>query len=359
MEGVMIEKLLWIETLLLFLLLIAPTVSYFVYNQKQRHKEILSGISSKNDEAIKIYFEQFHPAFAPHEKDIKRRFDLFYKAYYGSSQFIFPFLLFMTIAAVLIYECQEFFRESIRIPFNILERPEAIFVFSVFGAYLWVVNDHIAKWWNSDLTHKDLYWASFRFALSVPMGYAVTRILGKNADLSLALAFFLGAFPLNSLLAFFRRFGRSKLGMNEEEESTKNELLKLQGIDGAKASYFSAEGITTICQLAYADPIRLTIRTNLGYSYIIDCISQALLMLYTDNKQGYWQELGLRGGFELTNLISSLKSDNPTEIAEAEAIIKSLSIKLAIPEAAVKNILWEVTNDPYMEFIYLSWTGGD
>jgi hypothetical protein len=355
----MIEKLLWIEGVLLLILLISPTLSFLFNNLKQRHMEILSGISSEGDKAIGVYFKQFQPGFAPEQEDIKARFKLFYNAHFGAKQFIFPLVLLVAIAGVLLYECNYFLTQSIKNSFNILEKPEAIFIFSILGAYLWVVYDHIAKWWYSDLSHRDLYWACFRFALSVPIGYAVTRIMGNNADIALAIAFFLGAFPMQTLLSFFRKFGRLKLGMGDVAEIGESELLKLQGIDGSKAERLAAEGITTICQLAYADPIRLTIRTNLGYSYLIDCISQAQLRLYTGNYQETWQKLGLRGGFEVINLKSGMESSDPRDRRDAHVLIGELANSLSLPEASIREIIWEVCNDPYMEFIYLSWTSGE
>ena len=43
---------------------------------------------------------------------------------------------------------------------------------------------------------------------------------------------------------------------------------------------YKDEGITTICGLAYADPIDLTIRTNFDFNYVVDCVSQALMWIY-------------------------------------------------------------------------------
>jgi len=355
----MVEKLLWVEGILLLILLVAPTLSFLLINLKQRHREILSGVSSKENSALKIYFRQFQPGFAPEEHDINRRFDRFYKAHFGAEHFIPPLVLLIAIAGVLSYECNYFLVQAQAKSRNILDEPVAIFIFSVLGAYLWVVYDHITKWWYSNLSHRDLYWACFRFALAVPIGYSVTRVMGENADISLAIAFFLGAFPMNTLLSFFRKIGRTKLVMGEAVEAGPSELLKLQGVDEAKAEVLTAEGITTICQLAYVDPIRLTIRTNLGYSYLIDCISQAQLMLYTGDAQKTWQKIGIRGGFEVINLQSGLESTDAQQQKDAGELITHLAKALEIPEAAVREIIWEVCNDPYMEFIYESWTSGE
>jgi hypothetical protein len=187
------------------------------------------------------------------------------------------------------------------------------------------------------------------------MGYAVTRMLGKGADISLALAFFLGAFPMQTLLSFFRKISIKRLGIEDAIEKAGSEILKLQGIDRIKAECLATEGVTTICQLAYADPIRLTIRTNLGYSFLVDCISQAQLRIYTGDYHEKWQRLGLRGGFEVINLSSGLESEDVTQKDDANMLIAELAESLGVSRSAVREIIWEVCNDPYMEFVYSSW----
>ena len=355
----MIEILLWVEGFLLLLLLILPTLIFLIFNWNQRRQEILSGVLSEKDEALTDYFNWFHLSFHPEENNVHRRFDLYYNALFGRKHFIIPLVLLFVIGGILIFQCNYWIKEAIDQKKNILDKNEAIAIFAILGAYLWVAVDQITKWWYSDLSHKDLYWGCLRFAMAVPIGYSVTRIMGEGADAALAVAFFIGAFPLNTLLAFFRKVGYQKIGVGEATEERKSELQKLEGIDNPKIERLAAEGITTINQLAYADPIRLTIRTNLGYSYLIDCISQALLRLYTGENQKIWSKLGLRGGFEVTNINSALTEGDDEETAEAETIIAELAASLGISIAGVKNIIWEVTNDPYMVFIYKSWTSAE
>ncbi len=345
----------WLLGALLLLLLVAPTAIFLKVNWTRRCQEILSGVTSKKDIALKDYFNWFHQSFEP-GKPPAERFALYYDSLYGRKHFLIPFAMFIVISAVLIFVCDSWFIQAIKYKMNISERPEAVAVFAILGAFLWISVDHINKWWHSELSHRDLFLASLRMIMAVPIAFSLTRILGEGADAALPTAFILGAFPLGALLSMFRKIGRQKLNVADAEERGGSELIKLQGIDAAMAERFAAENLTTICQLAYSDPIRMTIRTNLGFSYIVDLIAQALLMIYSGESYKKWLQLGLRGGFEVTNILDGLENGDPQEVTDSEQIIKELAGSLGISPSAVRNIMWEVANDPYMEFIYASWT---
>ncbi len=153
-----------------------------------------------------------------------------------------------------------------------------------------------------------------------------------------------------------RKLARQKLNLGEgSDNADESQLQVLHGIDARKAERFAEEGITTVSQLAYFDPIRLTIRTNLGYSYIVDCVGQALLWIYTEQDQDKWRKVGLRSAFEIINLWNSFTGADLAERDKAVAVIKWLASQLTTDEMAVRNVIEEVAGDPYSEFIYNTW----
>jgi hypothetical protein len=218
---------------------------------------------------------------------------------------------------------------------------------------MWVLNDQITRWWYADLSPGDLFWASFRFAIAIPLGYAISQFAAES--IGPAIAFLLGAFPTNSLFSILRKLGREKLNLGEGSGNVESELQVLHGIDARKAERFAEEGITTVSQLAYFDPIRLTIRTNLGYSYIVDCVGQALLWIYTEQDEDKWRKVGLRSAFEIINLWNAFTGNIQADRDKAVAIIRLLASQLTTDEMAVRNVIEEVAGDPYSEFIYNTW----
>ncbi len=154
-------------------LLIAPSLSFLVWGWKERYNEILCGINSDQQKAIISYFKQFHPKFGNDKEEQELRFEKYYDTQFGRKHFMLPIVLFFLVAAFLLFECYLWLLSNSG---AILNPPsKAIGVFAVFGAYMWVSYDQITRWWYADLSPGDLYLASFRFAVAIPLGYAVSQ----------------------------------------------------------------------------------------------------------------------------------------------------------------------------------------
>jgi hypothetical protein len=340
----------WIGLVLAVVLLMAPSLSFILWGWKERLFEILSGLESKEQSAIRLYFGLFHPRFES-ISDQGRRFEKYYNKQFGRKFFIFPMILFFLVALFLLLESCQWMQSNRS---SLLNPPsKAVPVFAVLGAYMWTLYDQISRWWYSDLSPGDLYWASFRFATSIPLGYAVSQFAAES--MAPALAFFLGAFPISALFSIMRKLGRQKLNLGEGADNFASQLQELHGIDANMAERFAAERITTISQLAYYDPVKLTIRTNLPYSYIVDCASQALLWIYTEKDLDTWRKAGLRSTFEIINLSNTLNESSQADLKNSESILKLLASQLNINEVAVRNIIEEIARDPYSEFLYKTW----
>jgi hypothetical protein len=156
-------------------------------------------------------------------------------------------------------------------------------------------------------------------------------------------------------MSIARRIATQKLGFADSENREVSELQSLQGIDITKAEQFYAEDVTTILQLAYCDPIRLTIRTGLSYSFIVDCTCQALLWIYTEKDTAILRNSGLRSAYEVLDLGLSL--EDPNEKESAEQVIRESAVALSRPESSLRNVFEQVATDPYTQFLYLSWSG--
>ena len=59
-------------------------------------------------------------------------------------------------------------------------------------------------------------------------------------------------------------------------------------------------GISNVQQLAFTDPLRLLVRTNLDWKVILDLVDQAFLALYVGAKIVELRSLGIRGAVELS-----------------------------------------------------------
>jgi hypothetical protein len=351
-------SLLWTLGLLVVGLLLSPSIAYLYTGWFYRKEEIVAGMSEK---AMLLYFRQFHPHYQVDQGEVTKRFQACYLDQFGRRHFILPLVLLFLISAILMI----WIIVSVSDWVGIAGEPVDIFamksghlpllaVIGLAGAYMYCISEQIQHWTSWDLLPSDLLWMSFRLVIAIPTAYALSSVL--QPALGLPIAFLVGAFPTNTLMTIIRRLAVKRLDFEDMPASGATELQELQGIDLRKAERFAGEALSTVLQLAYADPVKLTIRTNLGYSYIVDCISQALLRLYfSKDEHGKWIRVGLRGAIEVRYVWLRTGAADPNERARNEELLEKIAHELNYEIAILKNVLEQVGDDPYSEFLYESW----
>jgi hypothetical protein len=227
---------------------------------------------------------------------------------------------------------------------------------AIAGAFVWIISDELDRLRRRDFTSTDVYYYIFRILIAVPFAWALTR-LEITLQLGIPIAFLLGAFPTTTLFTAARRIANSQLKLGDDPASGNLELEKLQTVGKGSAERFKDEGISTISQLAYADPVDLTIRTNFDFNYVSDCISQALLWIYFGDQLQNLSIYSLRGSFEAWSLMEKLKGDDPdnakqTLIDVAAALAAN---KVTISTQTLQVTLHQAAYDPYTKFLADIW----
>jgi hypothetical protein len=206
---------------------------------------------------------------------------------------------------------------------------------------------------NRDLTFHDVYGCVFRFLIALPFGFAFGKWVTDN--FGIPLAFVLGTFPTGTLFKIGRRLAVQQFKLGEDAGETSNELEKLQSVSRSSAERFMDEGINTIAELAWSDPIDLTLRTNKELDYVIDCASQALVWVYFEDKTRELYKLSLRTAHEVTSLVYSLASSNVDKKAQADQTVAEAAKILGIETKALENTLMQIEEDPFVRFLVAIW----
>ena len=337
------EYLLGIAAIFLLLLLLLPVGVYLWVGWRERRSEILNTLSEVG--AIESYFTHFHPSFPSEskKKTLEDKFLDYYSRQFGRHHFVMPLLLLSAIAGLsltwgALSVGDWLFRGGLKpgdLPW--------LAVAAIMGAYMYSAYDLIDRWNSGDLGPTDLLWPSFRFVIAVPTAYAISSLF--TASVAPAVAFLLGAFPTNVLMKIIRRLAAKNLDV-DLPESGQSELLKLQGIDVRNAERLASEGITTILQLAYIDPVKIAIRTNLSFSAVIDFASQALLWIYLTDDLPKVAKVGLRGAWEALALYENLRGSRPDEKRVAEALLDKAAKRLEYEKEEMENIWGLIKLDP-------------
>ena len=271
---------------------------------------------------------------------------------YGIRQYLIPLTLLAVISGVgllltriKISSWLGLSEESIPLP--------AIVIASFLGAYAWVLLDQLSRYQRRDFTKHNVYDGVYRFLVAVPIGFSFAALFRQ--ELAVPLAFLLGSFPTQTLMKFSRRLVVERMGLGENEKDGPTELAKLQGIGRENAERFQHVDITTIPQLAWADPIDLTIRTNFEFNFLVDTISQALMWVYFEEESRKLYELSLRGSQEVNWLFRALKSEVQTNREYAERIFQDGAEALNMDCDSFMHTMRAVSEDPYTEFIVSIW----
>jgi hypothetical protein len=229
-------------------------------------------------------------------------------------------------------------------------------VAALAGGLMWIAYDILQRLSTFDLSGQAVYSWIFRLFLCVPLAWAIAFIL--NEEVSAAAAFLMGAFPTETILAFSRRVAATKLGLGEEAGSARSELLQIQGINNAHLDRLAAANITTVLDLAYCDPIELSLRTNIEINVVMDWKNQAVLWVYIDHDLKAFKKFYLRGAQEVYDLLDYLESTDGAQQEKARTVITALSERLKIPAPALETVLDAVALDTHTLFMQNFWCWG-
>ncbi len=223
-------------------------------------------------EEVKSYYRLFRPTEVisePNTEELKRKFynelkpkfETSFTRIYGRRRYVLPLLLLAFVAGIGLWGTAKTLQSWQGVASNPFTFPR-VAVTAFLGALTWVVYDQFSRLRNRDLTFHDVYNCVFRFLIALPFGFS----LGKwvTGDSAIALAFLLGTFPTGTLFKIGRRLAVQQFKLGEDPGEASNELEKLQCVSRSSAERFIDEGVTTIAELAWSDPVDLTLRTNKG-----------------------------------------------------------------------------------------------
>lgn len=381
LEGLWNEQNKMILLAIIFLApLIIPILSFFIFGWASKRQEIVNYFDTP--EKIIAYFAKFPFNSLKDTNDTSYKLNQLYASLLGRSSYVLPLLLLISVSGTLAFLlAQEILSQLSRATSSTIVT-SAVWS-AIAGAYAWIASDATFQFWQKSLLPTHLYQYSIRFIVAVPLGYSfATFVTDAGSSKAAFLAFAVGAFPLTKFLSLTRRFITRQfelLGAKIDGPLNDDAITKLQGIDDKIADRLHQEGIFTISQLPTADPVRLAVRTNLDFGFIIDCASQALAWIYLNDKLNLIRVLGLRGGFEIKTLMEAFDYDpsNPElgassasrpkrtiiqdskswsfDADAADLTIGAAAAMVNVPKEQMERTFYEIACDPYTTFLTDLW----
>jgi hypothetical protein len=336
--------------------MMAPLVHYVIVGWQAKRKDVMDGLNSN---ACLLYFKMFSPTEVPEspEKAVPA-FEQLYRRWYGRRFFLVPgLLLLLTAVAAVAIVTLTALRMSNYLKNPLFDLPETGMA-AVAGAYMWIVNDLTSRARRLDFTPSDVQWALLRLVIAVPMGYAFAAIAAK--PIGPFIAFAVGAFPLAKLTSMLQQLTNRALSLQATTDEASDDIIKLQGINKAIVERLLNEDIATVTQIAYCDPVRLVMRSNLTFNFVTDCMNQALAWMYLEGDLDKIRPLGLRGASEIKHLIGDYDdvSDSPTHKSDHDRALAALpKIAAAIGQTpeTLQIVFREIAEDPFTIYLDAVW----
>lgn len=319
-------------------------------------------LASMTDSTKKLYIKTFLRQDSDHPS---HDFDKMYIHRYGRYRLIVPTLILVAIILPLSFLVAETalvrllvddtgtlhpLAQSTGVTGAVLLPGRA--VAAVIGAYVWIVYALITGASLYNMPPSLLLFSALRMIVAVPLGYAVGGL--APAGLGDFLAFAIGVFPLQTVQIILQRLANKQLGLELGNNDRPDQVLHLDGVDPPTADLLAQAGITTVAQLAYCDPVQLSLGTNLRFDAVIDLADQSLARIYLGTKLDALMPYGLRGAMEMRNLLEDA-SDASEKSVIANDALKAAAAAAAMPVAGLQRAFYEIAYDPYADFLCQVW----
>ncbi|KVO57231.1 hypothetical protein [Burkholderia stagnalis] len=255
-----------------------------------------------------------------------RLFANLYHEQYGLWAFVPPFLILLVVAyaitAIAVWLCTQGDCATANKTTCIFGLSAPVIVASIAGATMYVVSDAVLAIRRRALNASDMYWYALRLFLAIPLALVAAP--------HVVAAFALTILPVDEIIKVIRRIAALNLTQLEKDEDAPDELLNLSGVTKAVTASLHAEGITSIEQMAAADPVTLSIRTGFPFRFTLRLGSQAIVRRHFGPDAAKLLPIGLADVVPIYLLVQTLdgektptlppRLDNPDEIvAEAAA----------------------------------------
>lgn len=263
---------------------------------------------------------------------------------------------------------------------NLPDRPTVppAFLMAMWGALVWSLYEIVSRRLAGDLTPAQLYESAWRLAGSIPTGYAFSLLVTESV--AGMVAFAVSAFPFRDVRQMIRKAMLRKAMEQAAAADGKAPTLQgrisetIAGMSDDTIARLEELGIITCQDLAYADPVRLMIRTGVPLRLVLAWIDRALVAVYAPTYVAALGALGFPCALDLCefytircdglrNAYPKSNGLTPSTLTEAEvaahaAAVTALAKKLDVPESLLTDhMLRSIFSDPHTQFLIRVWFG--
>ncbi|WP_235822148.1 hypothetical protein [Burkholderia ubonensis] len=257
-------------------------------------------------------------AFSEHWPTLgDRLFANIYHEQYGLRAFVPPFVILLVvtyaITAIATWLCTKSDCALSDTATCIFGLGCPLIVSVVAGALMYVVSDAVLGIRRRALNVSDVHWYSLRLFLAIPLALVAAYAPSSGSTPHVVIAFTLAILPVDEIIKTIRRIGALNLTEFEAKQAAPDELLNLNGVTKFVTASLHAEGITSIEQMAAADPVTLSIRTGFPFRFTLRLGSQAIVRRHFGPKASNLLPIGLADVVPIYLLVQALNGKSQAD----------------------------------------------
>lgn len=237
----------------------------------------------------------------------------------------------------------------------LLAKAPSTLLLSLGGAYVLNLYDLLKRYRVSDLYPSSLHFHWLHMIIAAFLGPLLAQAFAPG--IGRIVAFGIGAFPIKDSLDYVAKYVRKRLELSPTTPTGEGGTLnKLQGVTEGTIERLEEEGITSTVHLAYSDPIKLLLRTNIQWVVLIDLIDQALLFNYIGDKAAELRLAGIRGSIEMAAIAQGLYKGNKDEQGRAKIALHFVSGRLGLSDDEVLILAEGLREDGQVDLLWELYT---
>ena len=241
-------------------------------------------------------------------------------------------------------------------PFEaLIARTPATLLLSLGGAYVLGLYDMLRRYRVGDLYPSGLHFYWLHMVVAAFLGPLLAQAFAPGVGR--AVAFGIGIFPLKDSLDTIKKYAAKQLKLQSATPVGEGATLnKIQGLTPETIERFEEEGVTSTVHLAYSDPIKLLLRTNIPWVIIIDLMDQALLFNYLGESAAQLRPLGVRGSIELAAVGQRLYEGSEEDKRCANLAMHLIAQRLSSSDDAALTLVRTLYEDGQVDLLWELYT---
>lgn len=255
----------------------------------------------------------------------------------SSIYYVFPLILLTVIEAIGFFVI--FTHYTPLIPNLIIDEfvfsvPNSI-LFGFFGGWIYSLYSILSRYRTSDISTGLIFSLTFQIFFSGISAYFILQLLEVSPSTSSALAFAIGFIPYSDSTEWIQNKANSMLVTGKQEFFSnerrvaleRDNLIYVPGLSKLDIRRLNEEGVFTVQQLAFANPLSLYYVTTYDLFSIVMWVNEAYLRTYvTDDIALKLASIGIRGATSL-NVSEIVQNKNNDDLLKINP--DSFSIEMA------------------------------